>query len=247
MKISRSVRLALLPLLAALFCVAMTAGLLVASPAPASHSHLGQALALRTALRPLVPSNSHAKMLQDFGAPKDLHRGSDGRYVYNKAGLMHSGAIVRSHATGAAVQVDEAVQTFDVFNPPPAFTLPAGASLAPTNLTPVWTSDETMLVFSSNRTAAGTAGTLYHIWAIPVNGGTAVQLTNSTAAAGDTAGLPHGEFFPALSAGNNSTLAFTSDANSANVQNLYSIPFSPATVSVSLAGFADHARHRCGR
>ena len=233
MKISRSVRLALLPLLAALFCVAMTAGLLVASPAPASHSHLGQALALRTALRPLVPSNSHAKMLQDFGAPKDLHRGSDGRYVYNKAGLMHSGAIVRSHATGAAVQVDEAVQTFDVFNPPPAFTLPAGASLAPTNLTPVWTSDETMLVFSSNRTAAGTAGTLYHIWAIPVNGGTAVQLTNSTAAAGDTAGLPHGEFFPALSAGNNSTLAFTSDANSANVQNLYSIPFSPATVSVS--------------
>ena len=233
MKISRSARLALLPLLAALFSVAMTAGLLVASPAPTAHSHLGQALALRTALRPLVPSNSHAKMLQDFGAPKDLHRGSDGRYIYSKADLMHSGAIVRSHATGTAVQVDEAVQTFDVFNPPPAFTLPAGASLAPTNLTPVWTADETMLVFSSNRTASGTAGTLYHIWAIPVNGGTAVQLTNSAAAAGDTAGLPHGEFFPALSAGNNSTLAFTSDANSANVQNLYSIPFSAATVAVS--------------
>ena len=229
--ISRYSRI-LLPLLAALFSFALTASLLVAAPAPSGSSHLGQALALRASLHPLVPSAAHAKSFQNLGVPQDLRRGSDGRYIYTKPSLtlLHSGALRSRAATGAA-QVDEAVQTFDAFNPPPAFA-PA-LSLTPTNLTPVWTADGTMLVFSSNRTATGTAGTLFHIWAVPVGGGAAVQLTNSSAPAGASAALPHGEFFPALSAGNNTTLAFTSDANSANIQNLYSIAFSAATVAVS--------------
>ena len=235
-QLSRSARIILLPLLAALFPLALTASLLVAAPAPSAQSHLGQALALRAALRPLSLSGAHAKSFQDIGVPQNLHRASDGRYVYPKPSLTqrHSGAVLRSHAATASVaQVNEAVQTFDVFNPPPAFALAQGQSLTPTNLTPVWTADETMLVFSSNRTATGTAGTRYHIWAIPVNGGTPVQLTSSTAATGESASLPHGEFFPALSAGNNQQLAFTSDANSANVQNLYVAPFSATAYAVN--------------
>jgi len=234
-RFSRFARVLLLPLLAALFSLALTASLLVAAPAPSAQSHLGQALALRASLRPLMPSGAHAKSFQDLGVPQDLRRASDGRYIYAKPGLakLHSGAILRSHASAAIAQVDEAVQTFDVFNPPPAFALAQGQSLTPTNLTPVWTADETMLVFSSNRTATGAVGTRYHIWAIPINGGTPVQLTNSTAAAGEAAALPHGEFFPALSAGNNQELAFTSDANTANVQNLYVAPFSATTYTVN--------------
>ena len=145
--------------------------------------------------------------------------------------MMRSGAILKPRASsGTTAQVNEAVQTFDAFNPPPTFALGQGVSLTPTNLTPVWTSDETMLVFSSNRTATGTAGTRFHIWAIPVNGGTPIQLTTSTAATGESASIPHGEFFPALSADNNQRLAFTSDANTANVQNLYVAPFTGAAV-----------------
>ena len=230
---SRFARLLLLPVLAVLFSLALTASLLIAAPALPVQGHLGQALALRAALRPLVPSNARAKSFQSLGVPQDLHRGSDGRYIYTRPNLMHSGAIIRSRAAAATTpQVNEAVQTFDVFNPPPGFTL-AAAQSQPTNLTPVWTADETMLVFSSNRTASGAAGTRFHIWAIPVNGGTPVQLTSSSAAAGEDPALRHGELYPALSANNNATLAFTSDANSANVQNLYSVPFSAATVAVS--------------
>ena len=229
MKALRSARLILLPLLAALFSIVLTAGLLLAAPAPVLHSRLGQALALQASLRPLVPSLAHAKTFQDFGVPTDLHRASDGRYVYPKPNLMRAGAVLRSSAAGAAAtpQVNEAVQTFDVFNPPPAFALAQGQSLIPTNLTPVWTADETMLVFSSNRTASGTAGTRFHLWAIPINGGAPVQLTSST---GPTGG---GEFFPALSANNNQQIAFTSDANTGTVQNLYVLPFAAKTVSIT--------------
>ena len=218
----RSARAALLPLLAVPLSVALAVGLL-AQPAPATSGHLGQALALRASLRPPAA----AKTFQNAGFPSDLRRNSNGRYV-SRPNTMRAGAILRANATGlASPQVNEAVQTFDVFNPPPTFALAQGVSLTPTNLTPVWSSDETMLVFSSNRTATSTAGTRYHIWAIPVNGGAALQLTSSTGAAGG------GEFFPALSADNNKQLAFTSDANSPGVQNLYSIPTSASTVSVT--------------
>ena len=115
-----------------------------------------------------------------------------------------------------------------MFNPPPGFTPTQGPSLTPTNLTPVWTADETMLVFSSNRTASGSAGTRFHLWAIPINGGTPVQLTDSPA--GPAGG---GEFFPALSTGNNRQIAFTSDAQSPGVQNLYTMPFTATLVNVA--------------
>ena len=224
MKVLRTLRTILLPLLAALLTTVLIAGLLLA--APGTHSRLGQTLALRASLHSLAPALAPAKTFQDFGVPTNLHRGSDGRYIYSKPDLMRAGAVLRSRAAGTVTpQVNEAVQTFDVFNPPPAFALAAGQSLTPTNLTPVWTSDETMLIFSSNRTATGTAGTRFHIWAVPINGGTPMQLTAST---GPVNG---GEFFPALS--NNQQLAFTSDANTAGVQNLYSIPFAAKTVSVN--------------
>ena len=224
----RSFRITLLSLLAASLSSAFVAGLL-AAPAPVTTGRLGQALALRAALRPLTPSGVRAKTFQQRGVPTDLHRASDGRYV--SPSLMRSGALLRSHAAGVATsQVNEAVQTFDVFNPPPTFALAQGVSLTPTNLHPVWTSDETMLVFSSNRTATGTAGARYHIWAVPVNGGASIQLTNSTAATGESTTLDHGEFFPALSADNNQRLAFTSDANTADVQNLYVAPFTGAAI-----------------
>ena len=218
----RTARTVLLPLLALSFSIALTAGLL-AQPAPDTSGRLGQALALRASLRPMAA----AKTFQNAGFPADLRRNADGRYVSHPNG-MRAGAILRAHAAGpATTQVDEAVQTYDVFNPPPAFALAQGVSLTPTNLTPVWSSDETMLIFSSNRTATGTAGTRYHIWAIPVNGGTALQLTSSAGPAGG------GEFFPALSADNNKQLAFTSDASSPGVQNLYTVPASASTVSVT--------------
>jgi len=226
---TRSVRYAvLLSFLTALFSAAFTAGLPVNAAPVATHGSTGQALALRASLRALVPAAGHAKTFKDLvgAGPQDLRRAPDGRFIYNRAALR-PGALLKPNAAGTTPQVDEAVQTYDVFSPPPGFTPTQGPSLTPTNLTPVWTADETMLVFSSNRTATGTVGTRFHIWAIPVNGGTPLQLTSS---AGPNGG---GEFFPALSADNNRQLAFTSDANSMGVQNLYSIPVPTQTVAVS--------------
>ncbi len=165
--------------------------------------------------------------------------------------LMHSGAIVKSRATAAsATPIPGAVQTYDVFNPAPAFRPLYGfdngggivgnnpqnpplyaPSLVPTNLTPVWSADETFLVYSSNRTAAGGIGAdgRYHLWAISVNGGQAYQITTSTGPVGG------GEFFPALNSSNNTELAFTSDAQTPGLQNLYAIQFSFPAVVVATA------------
>ena len=218
----------LLSFLTALFSAAFVAGLPTNASPTASRAGIGRALSLQASLRALGASGVRPKTFKDI-MPQDLRRASDGRFIYNKKNLMRAGALLNPHAAAPA-QVDEAVQTFDVFNPGPVF---AGTNLTPTNLTPVWTADETMIVFSSNRTSAGTVGTRFHLWAIAINGGPAVQLTDSTAAANENPAQAHGEFFPALSANNNQLLAFTSDANSANVQNLYEIPFAPTTVSVS--------------
>ncbi len=229
MKAIRSVRtITLLSFLTALFFAAFQAGLPASAAPVRGHGGTGQALALSASLRALVPLAGHAKSFKDIVGlgPQDLHRASDGRFIYDRNALR-PGALRKPSAAGsAAPQVNEAVQTYDVFSPPPGFTPTQGPSLTPTNLTPVWTADETMLVFSSNRTAAGTVGSRFHIWAIPVNGGAAIQLTSSNGATGG------GEFFPALSADNNRQLAFTSDANSAGVQNLYSIPVPTSTVNV---------------
>ncbi len=227
MKFLRSIRIfALLSVLTALFSLALAGGYLQAAPLPA-HRGTGQALALRSALRALVPLAARPSLFRDAGIPTDLRRGSDGRFIYGKPALMRSGALRKQLVANGAAQVNEAVQTFDVFNPPPAFTPTQGPSLTPANLTPVWTADETMLVFSSNRTSSGAIGSRFHLWAIPINGGTPIQLTNSTGQMGG------GEFFPTLSAGNNQQIAFTSDGNSPGTQNLYTMPFTPATVSVT--------------
>jgi len=227
LKFLRSVRfIALLSLLTALFSIALTAGYLHAAPLP-THSGTGQALALRAALRALVPPATQAASFRAAGVPTNLQRGPDGRFIYDKPALLRSGAIRKNLASSGAAQVNEAVQTFDVFNPPPGFTPTQGPSLTPVNMTPVWTADETMLIFSSNRTVAGAVGGRFHLWAIPINGGAPIQLTDSTGVTGG------GEFFPTLSAGNNQQIAFTSDANSSGTQNLYTMPFTPATVNVA--------------
>jgi hypothetical protein len=218
----------LLPFLTALLCLAFAAGSLQAASLP-TRGNTGQALALRAALRALTPPGRHAETFKEMSAPEDLRRASDGRYIYRHE-LMRPGVIQKGHAAAAtASQVDEAVQTYDVFNPPPGFTPTQGPSLTPTNLTPVWTADETMLVFSSNRTATGSiqADGRFHIWAIPVNGGAPNQLTSSSGTAGG------GEFFPALSANSNTELAFTSDANSPGTQNLYVIRVIKTTTSIT--------------
>ena len=148
---------------------------------------------------------------------------------------------------GSVVPIPGAVQTFDLNNPPPAFRPLVGygsaaspptsvnndptnppiylTTLTPTNLTPVWSQDQTFIVFSSNRTLLGGVntdgtggGSRFHLWAISVNGGEAFQITTSTGPAGG------GEFFPALTS-NDNTMAFTSDAQSPGVQNLYTIAF----------------------
>ncbi len=173
----------------------------------------------------------------------------DGRTLLPRR-MMHSGAILKSHVAAASVvPISGGVQTYDVNNPPPAFRPLIGfgtagslnnsstnppvyiGALSPTNLTPVWSADETFFVFSSNRTATGGVnadgaggGPRFHLWAISVNGGQAFQITTST---GPTGG---GEFFPALSQ-NNLALTFTSDASTPTVQNLYALGFSYAALS----------------
>lgn len=227
MKSLRSIRfVTLLSLLAALLSITLAASHLQATPLRAG-SGTGQALALRAALRALVPPVSQAASFRAAGIPANTQRGPDGRFIYGKPGLMRSGAIRRAALGSSAAQVNEGVQTFDVFNPPPGFTPTQGPSLTPTNLTPIWTADESMLVFSSNRNSAGSVGSRYHLWAIPSSGGAPIQLTDSTGLAGG------GEFFPALSAGNNQQIAFTSDANSQGIQNLYTMAFTSATVNVT--------------
>lgn len=229
MKSLRSARYALLLSSAtALVSLAFSAGTLQASSLSA-HGGTGQALALRASLRALAPSVKHPKTFIELSGNEDLRRASDGRYIY-KHELMRPGAVLKGHAGAAASQINEAVQTYDVFNPPPAFTPTQGPNLTPTNLTPVWTANETMLVFSSNRTAAGgiQPDGRFHIWGIPVNGGTPIQFTSSSGIARG------GEFYPALSADNNRQMAFTSDAgDTTGVQNLYTMPVPGATVAVT--------------
>ena len=171
--------------------------------------------------------------------------------------MMHSGALVSRVAAASVVPISGGVQTYDVDSPPPAFRPLIGygiaaalnnsstnppvyvGALTPTNLTPVWSADETFLVYSSNRTQAGgvnadgtnpdgSAGSRFHLWAISVNGGEAFQITTSTGSVGG------GEFFPALSQ-NNLAITFTSDAQSPGTQNLFAFGFSYSSLTAGTA------------
>jgi len=195
----------------------------------------GQALALRAALRAAQVESA----APSSGAFSSSQRTPAGRSLIDRH-LMRSGAIRKNLATGSStVPIPGAVQTFDLFNPPPAFRPLAGYgdptapnnnpanppiylnTLTPVNLTPVWSSDETFIIFSSDRTLAGgiQQDGRFHLWAISVNGGEAYQITTST---GPASG---GEFFPSLVSADN-RIAFTSDAQTPGHQNLYAIPFS---------------------
>ena len=233
--------------------LALVVGLVQSKPlaAPLSfHSATGQALALNAALRSAHimqagPANTTGSAFPTMHAP-------NGRTLFNHQ-LMHPGAILKSRDASTAIPVPVAgsVQTSDLFNPSPGFQPLVGyqnadgsvgnnpqnkpiyaPALVSTNLTPVWSADESFIIFSSNRNQTGglnkdaTDGVSprFHLWAISVAGGQAFQITTSTGPAGG------GEFFPALSAGNNQFLAFTSDAQTPTVQNLYFFQFSVNTV-----------------
>ena len=226
---TRAIRLSLF-----LCLLALLAGLTPPAASAASRAGqggLGQALALMASL--------HTSQVRASASPggdlaaSGLQRTPNGRALLGRA-MMRPGAL-RANATTGTVPIPGAVQTFDVNNPPPAFQplvgyrnsdgsignnpsnppfYQAANTLAPTNLTPIWSADETFLIFSSNRTESGDiqADGRFHLWAISVNGGEAYQITTSTTGAG--------EFFPTLSA-NDGKLAFISDAQSPGTQNLY--------------------------
>ena len=202
--------------LAGLTATASLAGLRTASPS-GTGAVLALAAQLRTARLRAAAASQHTP---------------SGRALQPRR-MLHSGALVsRAAAAASVVPISGGVQTYDVNSPPPAFRPLVGfgsqaalnnsstnppvylSALTPTNMTPVWSADETFLVFSSNRTQTGgvntdatdgSGGSRFHLWAISVNGGEAFQITTSTGPAGG------GELFPTLSQ-NNLTVAFTSDA-----------------------------------
>ncbi len=214
----------------------------------AASGDTGQALALRIALRMAASQNAASPA----NVTSAVQHTPGGKALLPRQ-MMRSGAI--SRGTGAAsstVPIPGSVQTFDLFNPPPAFQplvgygTPAAPTnnpalppiyldnLTPLNLTPVWSQDESFIIFSSDRTLQGgiQADHRFHLWAISVNGGEAYQITTST---GPGSG---GEFFPAMVSADN-RIAFTSDAQTpgdatvAARQNLYVILFSYSVLTAS--------------
>jgi len=237
---SRAFRIYLAALTGLLLVALLTSASLAGMKHAPAHG-LGAALSLIAQQRA-----AHAQIKAGVGG---LRHAANGRMLLDQA-LLRPGALLKPSATSAnaIVPISGGVQTFDVFNPPPAFRPLVGfgtqaalnndatnppvfvGSLAPENRTPVWSQNEQFIIFSSNRDKAGNVGAdgRFHLWAISVNGGEAFQITGSTGPAGG------GEFFPALSPSNNA-LAFTSDAQSLGVQNLYSLQsnsaFSPGAFS----------------
>jgi len=242
---SRATRI-FLAALAGLFLVGLLTTASLAGMKPAPTHGLGAALSL-------IAQQRHAKVNAVMGG---LRHAPGGRVLLGRD-LLRPGALRKPSVAAAAaiVPISGGVQTFDVFNPSPAFRPLVGfgtlaalnndptnppvfvSALSPTNLTPVWSQNEQFILFSSNRTAGGGVQTngRFHIWAISANGGEAFQITDSqTSAAGTALPAGGGEFFPALSPSNNA-LAFTSDAQSPGVQNLYALQsnsaFSPGAFS----------------
>ena len=238
-----------------LLLLAMLAGL---APHQAQ-AGIGDALALRASL-----SAAHVQASAPADSPLGYSHLTNGRTIINRQ-LLKAGALRRANATGTAntVPIPNATQTVDTANPPPAFEpligygTPAALTnnsassavyinnLTPTNLTPVWSDDQTFIVFSSNRTKLGGVQPdgRFHIWAMSASGGEAFQVTTDS----DPNPNIRGEFFPALSPGSG-RLAFVSDAQSpgtrmtggqtAGVRNLYVIGASVAGSAPSSASFS---------
>ncbi len=208
----------------ATLAVAVLASLLAlhaSSVSAASSGHTGQALALRALLHPGKTASAF------LAQPPRYQRLPNGRILLPNNNLTTQGR--KGHAVGGApTLINEGVQTFDLFSPPPTFQTqsPAGP-LTPTNLYPVWSSDERYIVFSSNLDITGkgvAADGHFHIYAASASGGGVVQITSGKG----------NEFYPALNVSSNA-LAFTSDTLTAGTQNLYiiggqsGVPFSPET------------------
>ena len=214
----------------AALAVAVLGGLLAfyssALSAATASGHTGQALALRVLLHPGKGASAF------LAQPPRFQRLPNGRILLpNPSHLTKN----KAHATtGNPTLISEGVQTFDVFSPPPGFqTNLSTGPLTPTNLHPIWSSDERYIVFSSNRdpkTGDVAADGHFHIFAATASGGNVVQITSG----------PGNEDFPALNVGN-SALAFTSDALTPNVQNLYviggqsGVPFTPGLPAVNVS------------
>jgi len=213
----------------ATLAVAVLAGLLAlhaSAVSAASSGHTGQALALRALLHP-------GKTASAFLAQPRYQRLPNGRILLPNNNLTTQGR--KGHAVGGApTLINEGVQTFDLFSPPPTFQTqsPAGP-LTPTNLYPVWSSDERYIVFSSNLDITGkgvAADGHFHIYAASASGGGVVQITFGKG----------NEFFPALNVGN-TALAFTSDALTPGTQNLFviggqsGVPFTPGLAPINVA------------
>lgn len=211
----------------ATLAVAVLAGLLAlhaSSVSAASSGHTGQALALRALLHPGKTASAF------LAQPPRYQRLPNGRILLPSNAPATRGR--KSHAVGGApTLINEGVQTFDLFSPPPTFQTqsPAGP-LTPTNRHPVWSSDERYVIFSSNLDINGkgvAADGRFHIYAASASGGGVVQITSGMG----------NEDFPALN-GVNSALAFTSDALTTGTQNLYiiggqsGVPFSPEAAPV---------------
>ncbi len=225
---------------------------LLAGLMPQAQASIGDALTLRSLL-----SAAPIKAAGPANASRTGYRNlPNGRTLIDHS-LLRSGALQRANAatTANTVPIPNATQTFDIGNPLPAFEPLIGYgtptnlnndstnsavfinNLTPTNLTPVWSADQTFIVFSSNRTVRGGVQPdgRFHLWAIPASGGEAYQIT------GDSNTDPNirGEFFPALSA-NNSKLAFVSDGQSPGTRNLFVLGASVAGTT-SAGGFSFNA------
>lgn len=176
-----------------------------------SAGHTGQALALRSAmhqgsLKGLLSGPNFTKAKTKNWWP---HL-ANGRLLLNgnaspfKAiGRQRFGKrVMQAGGNPNPILINEGVQTFDVFAPPPSF-VPTPDPLTPTNLHPIYTRDENYIYFSSNRGD----GVHYHIYAIGSRGGPVFQITGGNG----------NEFFPSLNVAN-SVLAFISNANAPQAQ-----------------------------
>lgn len=222
---------------------------LLAGLAPQAQASLGDALALRSLL-----SAARVQASPRTGSsPAGYRNQPNGRTMIDHR-LLKSGALLRANATTAnTVPIPNPTQTFDINNPLPAFEPLIGygtpttigndptnsalfiPNLTPTNLTPVWSADQTFIVFSSNRTLTGGVQPdgRFHLWAIAAAGGEAYQIT------GDSLNRGAGEFYPALSA-NNTKLAFVSDDQTEGTPNLFVLGASVAGVPAA-GGFSFNA------